>query len=117
MQLNSTDGKIQYSINQKSSVHKHVNSAAIRDDSQSNQIGSFTVNENTVQSIRKARHLQEERIKVKTKKKVQPVEGRLYQMKQRQGRLKIKNVISWQNQVMNVTRIVLIVDLLWQFEN
>lgn len=47
-----------------------------------------------VQLIQKSREEQKDIIQQKSKKKVVPFEGRLYQIKQSQRRLKLKDVIS-----------------------
>ncbi|XP_071166843.1 breast cancer type 2 susceptibility protein homolog [Mytilus edulis] len=52
------------------------------------------ISKDTVQMIENARKQQQDKIKERSKTKVIPVEGRLYQMKQSHKRFKLKDVIS-----------------------
>ena len=59
----------------------------------SDQTGT-AVTQDIIQLIQKARRLQQEKICDKSKKKMVPVEGRLYQIKQSSGKFKLKDVIT-----------------------
>ena len=76
----------------------------ISDNSITNQ-NHIRITKEVVQLIQKSREEQKDIIQQKSKKKVVPVEGRLYQIKQSQRRLKLKDAVSFNkngNQVYNI---------------
>ncbi|XP_063432274.1 breast cancer type 2 susceptibility protein homolog isoform X2 [Mytilus trossulus] len=81
-------------VENQSGIRKEISGQGLKSKGLNQTSAMNEISKDTVQMIGKARKQQEDKIKERSKRKVVPVEGRLFQMKQSHKRLKLKDVIS-----------------------
>ena len=81
-------------VESQSGIRKEMSVQGLKSKGLNQTSAMNEISKDTVQMIENARKQQQDKIKEKSKRKVVPVEGRLYQMKQSHKRFKLKDVIS-----------------------
>ncbi|CAG2253075.1 BRCA2 [Mytilus edulis] len=81
-------------VENQSGIRKDISGQGLKSKGLNQTSAVNEISKDTVQMIENARKQQQDKIKERSKTKVVPVEGRLYQMKQSHKRFKLKDVIS-----------------------